>query len=66
MAQAEKTWHLQLKEALTDQATIHGEERDKEALREDFIKVIKAEEERALSAVRLRHVESSRRLRDGT
>ena len=51
MIQAEKTWHSKLKEALAGQAAFHDEQleeaqRDKEALRDDFEKVAKAEEER--------------------
>ena len=51
LAEAGKASQLQTKEALTDQAAIHGEElvgaqKDKKALREDFVTVMKAEEER--------------------
>ncbi|KAL8704636.1 MAG: hypothetical protein Q9201_002222 [Fulgogasparrea decipioides] len=51
MAQAEKTSQPQVKEALAGQAAIHDEElkrakEDKEALREDFKKVMKPEAER--------------------
>ena len=51
LAEAEKTGRLQLKEALTDQAAVseeglEGAQNDKKALREDFVDVMKAEEER--------------------
>ena len=51
MAEAEKAYHSQLKAALSEQAASHDEElveakKDREALREDFEKVMKAEEER--------------------